>query len=168
MKPILSSIIRKNAFRACFIAVVLMFAACEEFCEDPNRTAVVIAFFQITDGEETPLAGHSITVNCAGNDSIIYTATSAAQIMLPVNPNADSIRFSLKNGEQIADTITIRYVRHNGFVSPECGCVTHAEIQEVSQATTHAVDSIKVVSPHAGTVSYRQSIVNAENIRIYY
>jgi len=82
--------------------------------------------------------------------------------------------FSIENGELPADTIIIRYIRYNGFISSVCGCVTYAEIQgepEIKgdpEETERAITHLEVVNPNVTTVSYRQGVKNNENIRIYY
>jgi len=153
------------------VSLAWMTFSCEEFCEEPNRTAVVVYFF---NDEDVLIKVKNIEIKGVGNDSILYPndkifgGKDFSQIMLPVNPTADSISFSIKNDLLPADIITIRYSRHNGFISPQCGCVTFAEIQGVPETTFHSIRRIEVVQPSVTTVSYRQGVINAENIRIYY
>ena len=152
-----------------------MALSCEEFCEEPNRTAVVIYFF---DEKDAPLKVINVEIRGIGDkDSILYDPNAKtpiyggkdfSQVLLPVNPTADSICFSIKNNESPADTITIRYTRHTGFISSQCGCATFAEIQDEPGKTNHTIRRLDVVNPSVRTVSYRQGVVNAENIRIYY
>jgi len=149
--------------------------SCDEFCEEPNRTAVVINFFSADDAL---LKVINVEIRGVGDkDSILYDPNAKTliyggkdftQVLLPVNPTADSISFSIKNNALPADTITIRYTRHNGFISPVCGCVTYAEIEGEPESTYHSITNIVVTNPNAATVSYRQGVVNEENIRIYY
>ena len=149
--------------------------SCEEFCEEPNRTAVVISFF---DANNAPVKVINVEIRGIGDkDSILYDPNAKIQIyggkdfmqvLLPVNPTADSISFSIKNNALTADSITIRYSRHNGFISPKCGCATFAEIQGEPEKTNHTIRRIEVVNPSVSTVSYRQGVINEENIRIYY
>jgi len=149
--------------------------SCEEFCEEPNRTAVVINFYDATN------ASLSINVKIKGieNDSVLYPnadfGTGAfSQVLLPVNPTADVMSFSIQNGDAPADIIIIHYTRHNGFISSVCGCVTYAEIQgepEIRgdpEKTERTITHLEVVNPNVTTVSYRQGVKNNENIRIYY
>ena len=95
---------------------------------------------------------------------------ACSQVLLPVNPNADFMSFTIYNANDTlpADIIGIHYVRHIGFISSECGCAAFAEIQDEPQATKHSIKDIKVINPNVTTVSYRQGVINAENIRIYY
>jgi hypothetical protein len=139
-----------------------VFFSCEEFCEESNRTAIVVNFYSSTD----VLLPSNVMVK--GNDSTLYPKQSYSQVMLPVNPSADSISFYFENGELTADTVTIFYIRHNGFISAECGCVTYAEITGEPKRTQNSITDLVVTNPNTRTVSYRQGDTNAENIRIYY
>ena len=138
--------------------------SCDEFCEESDRVAVVVSFYSSADA----LVDVTVTVNGIGNDSTLYSAVRRQQLLLPVNPTADSISFSIKNGALAADTIVIRYTRHIGFISSECGCAAFAEIQDEPQATKHSIKDIIVTNRKVTTVSYRQGVNNEENIRIYY
>ena len=147
--------------------------SCEEFCEEPNRTAVSIHFFDAATGVAVKVKNIGIT-GIGDKDSVLYPndkifgGRDFSQVLLPVNPTADSICFSIKNDESPADTIIIRYTRHNGFISSQCGCATFAEILEESESTHNTIKRMDVVNPKVTTVSYRQGVYNAENIRIYY
>jgi len=150
----------------CGIAsMVWVVFSCEEFCEQSDRVAIVVAFYNPTTGV---LANANVTIKGIGNDSVLYPLGNRQQALLPLNPTADSVSFSIKNGTMNADTIVIRYTRHTGLVSPECGCVTHGEIYEEPKNTGHSISRMVLVNRSATTVSYRQGVINAENIRIYY
>ena len=138
--------------------------SCDEFCEEPNRTAVVISFY---DGNDASVR-LNVTVKGIEKDSVLYSKITLSQVMLPVNPTADVMSFSVENGDLPADTITIHYTRHNGFISSECGCVTYAEIQGDPERTENSISHLEVANPNVTTVSYRQGVINEENIRIYY
>ena len=140
--------------------------SCEEFCEEQNRTAVVISFYD----DDGPLKdGVKAMIKGIENDSLLYDGKSSyTQVMLPVNPAADFMSFSIKNDTFPADTIIINYIRHNGFISPKCGCVTYAEIQGEPEKKGKTMTQMVVTNPNVTTVSYRQRVFNAENIRIYY
>jgi len=148
--------------------------SCEEFCEEPNRTAVVVYFFNADDvlAEVKNLEIKGIE----NNDSILYPnddifgkdKRNFSQVLLPVNPATDFMSFTIKNDTFPVDTIIIRYNRHNGFISSQCGCVTYAEIQGVPERTDNTITHLIVINPNVSTVSYRQGVINAENIRIYY
>jgi len=171
--------IERWMFKLLMLGVIASMAwttfSCEEFCEEPNRTAVVISFF---DANNAPVKVINVEIRGIGDkDSILYDPNAKIQIyggkdfmqvLLPVNPTADSISFSIKNNALTADSITIRYSRHNGFISPKCGCATFAEIQGEPEKTNHTIRRIEVVNPSVSTVSYRQGVINEENIRIYY
>ena len=141
--------------------------SCEEFCEESNRTAVVVHFYSSASDAIMP-----VKVNIKGieNDSMLdsHAQPTSAQVLLPINPTADMMSFSIQNDESPADTIIIHYSRHNGFISAQCGCVTYAEIQGEPERTNHSIMGMVVTNPNVTTVSYRQGVVNAENIRIYY
>ena len=91
-----------------------------------------------------------------------------SQALLPVNPAADSMSFEITLGDNPPDTIIIRYTRHTGFISPECGCVSFAEIQGEPKITKNTIKYTEVTSMRSRTVTYRQGIQNEENIRFYY
>jgi len=149
----------------CGIASMIWVAfSCEEFCEESNRVAVVVAFYSPADA----LVNVNVTVGAIGNDSVLYSSGNRQQVLLPVNPSADSVGFTIKNGAMEADTIIIRYIRHTGLISPECGCVIHGEIYEEPEITRNSIRRMVLVNSKATTVSYRQGVINAENIRIYY
>ena len=146
--------------------------ACDEFCEEQNRTAVVIHFYSLETDVLLPVK--NVTITGIENDSLLYPnsklfgGVDLSQVMLPVNPTADVMSFSIQNGDLPADTIIIRYTRHYGFISSECGCVTYAEIQEEPEITDYSITQMVVTNPNVSTVSYRQGVFNEENIRIYY
>jgi hypothetical protein len=98
--------------------------------------------------------------------------TNFTQVLLPINPMADFMSFSFKNDTLPADTIIFHYTRHVGFISPECGCATFAEINSVEILSapegTNSITNLIITNPSVTTVTYRQIISNAENIRIYY
>jgi len=154
------------------VSVAWIVFSCDEFCEEQNRTAVVINFYSLTD--DTPLTIKNVGIYGIENDSILYPNLEIfgkrdfSQVLLPVNPIADFISFSVKNDTFPADTIIINYVRHNGFISSECGCVTYAEIQKDPERTENTITHMEVINPNVATVSYRQGVINEENIRIYY
>ena len=145
--------------------------SCEEFCEDPNRTAVVVNFY---DAYNKPLTVKNVTIKGIENDSVLYPnreifgGTDFSQVLLPINPSADLMSFSIQNDTLPADTLIINYTRHVGFVSSKCGCTTYAEILENPEKTNNTITNLVVINPNVRTVIYRQKIVNAENIRIYY
>ena len=147
--------------------------SCEEFCEESNRTAIVVNFYS-SDDKLLPSNVKVIAIGIDdGIDSTLYPKKSYSQVMLPVNPSADEMSFSFENGEAIADTMKIVYTRHNGFISTECGCVTYAEITNAEilrkhERTENSIVRFVITNPNAKTVSYRQGVINAENIRIYY
>ena len=145
--------------------------SCEEFCEESNRTAVVVNFYSAVS--DSLLTVKKIEIRGIENDSLLYPSPSVlktdfSQVMLPINPSADIMSFSIKNDSLPADTIIIKYTRRNGFTSSECGCVTYAEIQEEPERTEHTMTNVVVTNHNVSTVSYRDKVINAENIRIYY
>jgi len=165
----------------CMASMLWMTFSCEEYCEEPNRTAVAVNFYSYeTEALLTEQKDSIWAIRGIVKDSLIYPPdlksnpnfeirkTRHSQVLLPVNPSADMMRFSIKRDTFPPDTITIRYTRRNGFVSSECGCVTYAEIQGEPERTEYAIKRMDVVNPNVTTVSYRQGVINAENIRIYY
>jgi hypothetical protein len=139
--------------------------SCDEFCEESNRTAVVVGFYAASS--DSSLVVQNLMIKAEDGDTL-YSGSSYSQVMLPVNPSADMMSFAVRNDTLDIDTVTIRYTRRNGFISSECGCVTYAEIQGVPELKQHSITRTEVVNPNVSTVSYRQGVINAENIRIYY
>ncbi len=145
--------------------------SCDEFCEEPNRTAAVINFY--AQGSETAMTMDSIWIQGVGNDSVLYRnktfpSTDVPSPLLPLNPTVDVTQYVITN-HKIADTITVTYTRYDGFISSECGCAAFAEIIEASTNTTHhSIKGIEVINTKVSTVNYRNGVINAENIRIYY
>jgi hypothetical protein len=141
--------------------------SCEEFCEESNRTAIVVNFYSSKDGSLLPSNVMVTAIIDDEIDSILSVKQNYSQVLLPVNPSADEMMFVFENGDLIADTVKFTYVRHNGFISAECGCVTYAEITD-TERTQNSIINLVVTNPVTKTVSYRQGVSNAENIRIYY
>jgi len=156
----------------CIASIVYFTFSCEEFCEEPNRTAVVVNFYDSI--KNTVIKVKISMIKGIENDSALYPNEDIfgkgpfSQILLPINPSADLMSFSIKNDTFPADTIIIRYTRHVGFVSSKCGCATYAEIQKETENTNNTIMNMVVTNRNVTTVSYRQGVINAENIRIYY
>ena len=145
--------------------------SCREFCEESNRTAVVVNFYP--SGNEPAITVGKFRIKGIENNSELLPnslyAPTGAQVLLPVNPAADFMSFSIqKNDTLTVDTLFIRYIRHTGFISAECGCAAFAEILETTRITEHTITRMEIVNPNVTTVSYRQGVINDENIRIYY
>ena len=149
--------------------------SCEEFCEEPNRTAVVVNFYSATN---VVLNTKTLMIRGVENDSLLdatqyFPQKEYLQVTLPVNPTSDFMSFSIKNDTLPADTLIIHYIRHNGFISPQCGCAAYAEIQKVEmretpEGTYYTIKNFTTVNPNVTTVSYRQGLIHAENISIHY
>jgi len=157
----------------CGVAVfALICTSCEEFCEEMNRTAIVVNFFTINADLTVEPLNVTVTIIGIENESTLYPndlfPRTFSQALLPINPMADTMSFSFKNDTLPADTIIFRYLRHTGFISPECGCASFAEIQGEPERTGNTIINLVVTNPSVGVVSYRQGVRNAENIRIYY
>ena len=162
--------IRLDVSKFLLSALLFLFFSCDEFCEEPNRTAIVVNFYSLETDIELPVR---VKITCIVSENELYpdplfTKLDFAQVLLPVNPGADSISFSIENGEMPADTVTFHYIRHVGFISSECGCVTYAEIHKEPERTEHSILRLEILNPNASTVSYREDVINEENIRIYY
>ena len=148
-----------------------LFFSCEEFCEEPNRTAVVVNFYTT---ENTALNAKDLTIRGIENDSTLQSGQYLSnkdflQVKLPLNPSADFMSYAIiKNDTLPVDTIIIKYTRHHGFISPQCGCVTFAEILNESEITDNTILRMEITNPNVNTVSYRQGVINEENIRIDY
>jgi hypothetical protein len=142
-----------------------MILSCEEFCEESNRTAMVANFYD----SETGLAKtmQNMTVKGIDND-VLYDGGSLKTLLLPLNPAVDSTGYVIVNDTIAIDTIIIRYTRHPGFISSECGCVTYSNITDDIGKTNHSIKEITITNRGVTTVSYRENVVNAENIGIYY
>jgi len=154
----------------CVLFMLYVVFSCEEFCEEPNRTAVVINFYASSPPE---LNASNLKIRGIENDSALhsnhyFTNKNFLQVKLPVNPSSDMMSFSIINSELPADTIVIHYTRQNGFISPHCGCVTFAEISDSTAITENTITGMEITNRKVNTVSYRQRVINEENIRIDY
>jgi len=160
-------IVLKFLARVVIIAFAVMIFSCEEFCEIPDRTAIVVNFYSLeTDDIE---AIYISNLQAIGNDSVLHKDVTLSQVLLPINPASDEMSFSIQKGELPADVVIFRYTRHAGFISAECGCATFAEINEIIvEGEEPSIIHIEITDPNAKTVSYRHGVVNAENIKIYY
>ena len=164
------------------VCITMVVCSCEEFCEESNRTAIVVDFYTSDNDKPTAI---SVRIASAENDSVLYpntryfTQASNSQVLLPVDPTNDEMIFSIQKDDLPADTIIFRYTLHPGFISAECGCASFAEIDRVYlkgmensikdlHGTSHSIKGFEVIRRKVRTVSYRQSIINDENIRIYY
>jgi hypothetical protein len=158
--------------------------SCQEFCEEFDRTAIVVNFYSAVTGELMPV---TLTVTGIENDKELYSSSQFSQLLLPINPAADMMSFLIQKGDEPADIITFHYIRQPRLVSPECGCVSYAEIihvevqsagiqnetdddadNETENEITQTIVHFEITNPNVTTVSYRPIIVNEENIRIYY
>ena len=171
--------IRLYVLKFTLLASIMLFCiSCEEFCEESNRVAIVVNFFS---SETNQLTNQNVVIRAFRNDndlhdSILYARANHQQLLLPLNPNSDEMKFLFIYSdfsenppvEYSADTIVFRYSRHSAFISAECGCVTMGKIDKEPETTENLIKRIDVVRPNIKTVSYRQGVVNDENIKIYY
>ena len=174
--------ISKFLIFGAIVCIATFFCSCDEFCEESNRTAIVVNFHTSENDKPTAI---SVRIANVENDSVLYpnpryfTQASNSQVLLPIDPMNDEMTFSIQNGDLPADTIIFRYTRHPGFISAECGCAVFAEIDRVYLkgmehsikdllGTKHSIKGFEVIRRKVRTVSYRQTIINDENIRIYY
>jgi hypothetical protein len=147
------------------ISLSWIVCSCDEFCEVSNRTAMVVKFYTL--GTDSARTMNNMSIQGVGNDSVLYDAANLSSALFPLNPNADVTGYVITNDTVAVDTITVTYARHNGFISSECGCVTYSDISEI-KTTNHSIREIKITNAGVSTVSYRENVINAENIRIYY
>lgn len=152
-----------------FVSMLWTTSSCEEFCEDDNHTALVVNFYRAET--EVPEDMKNVYIAGVDNDTWLYEKATLKTALCPLNPGSDVMEYAIvlpKNDTvDIIDLITITYTRSNGFISSECGCVTYGDISEIIH-TTDSIKRIELINPRIGTVSYRQNVANAENIRIYY
>ena len=158
-------VVKKIMMWAGIVFMVCLTFSCEEFCEEMNRTAIVV---NIDLSENEDLTTVRVSIKGIENDSVLYSQTSNSQVLLPINPTENFMSFSIEFDGLPADTIIFHYSRHNGFVSSECGCVTHAELSDDSARTENSIRRMVISNRKVTTVSYRRGIVNEENVRIYY
>ncbi|MDR1673323.1 MAG: hypothetical protein LBS09_07700 [Bacteroidales bacterium] len=153
--------------------LIVLLCACEEFCEESNRTAAVVNFYSAET--ELPAATRIDAIQGLGNDSVLFLNTSLQSALLPLKPDADTTAYIIRTSMVAAndvtvtetDTLIIVYTRHTGFISSECGCAGFAEITIAYAAGRRIIDSVTVSNPNVRTVSYRSQVINAENIRLY-
>ncbi len=161
-----SALIAKTLMWCVMLSFIWTIFSCEEFCEESNRTAVVVNFYDISTGAAKTMT--KMSIKGVDNDSMLYRKVNITGALCPLNPTVDVTGYVITNDSIIADTIIISYTRHNGFISSECGCVTYSDITDVKLTTNHSIKEIKITNPSVTTVSYRANVINAENIGIYY
>ena len=159
-------------------SIPLLCISCEEFCEESDRVAIVVNFYSDEDGKLTArnLAIKAFRADGSLHDSTLYVRANYQQVLLPLDPNSDKMKFLFEYNifsaeapeEYSTDTIVFFYSRHNAFISAECGCVTMGILDDTPESTINEIQKFEVVRPKIKTVSYRQGVINEENIKIYY
>lgn len=97
---------------------------------------------------------------------IIGSANGSSQLSVPLNPNADSMRYRLVfDTSQVAqaDTVTFYYTSSVHFISNSCGYTNYYNLDSV-RSTKNVVDSIALVNP---AVTNDQT-AQARHIQIYF
>ena len=156
--------------------VIGFLVSCDEFCEESNRTAVVVNFYSSADGS---VLKDTITIKSIGNETTMYPvennqAVAFSTVLCQLNPGSDTSRIIFQYRDEKPDTLIFTYTRDVGFISSECGCVTYYNLLDIEylkkspDSVSNTIDSIRIVNPDISTVSYRENVINPENIRIYY
>jgi len=177
----LSNILKIRLFvlkHTFLVSITLLCFSCEEFCEESDRVAIVVNFYSTEDGKllSKNLVVKAFRTDNSLHDSILYVRAGYQQVLLPLDPNSDKMKFLFEYNifsegapeEYSTDTIVFHYSRHNAFISAECGCVTMGILDGLPESTKNEIQKIEVVRPKIKTVSYRQGVINEENIKIYY
>ena len=151
---------------AAALSPIWLTVSCDEFCEEPNRAAIVVNFYEFAN-ETTAKTMQKLSVKGVGNDSVLYKNANLSSVLFPLNPGTDITGLVIINDTIAVDTLFVEYSRRNRVVSSECGCATEATVTRI-QRTDHSIRKVTITNPNITTVSYRDKVVNAENIRIYY
>ena len=89
-----------------------------------------IDFYQKANRQPKPITFSSITVS--SGETILYqdSASATTSLLLPVNPNGDTTRFTLDYDGK-SDFITVKYSTETRIISPDCGAFIYFKDLEI-------------------------------------
>lgn len=123
-----------------------IFGACEsdDICLEETTTPQLIIRFYDKDDTTSVKVVDSLYVWATDKDSL-YTGQETDSIVLPFNLNADEITYQMSNGIAI-DSLTIRYLRKEVFLSRSCGYIMNFELQDDTQTSQNWIDELSIVA----------------------
>jgi len=122
-----------------------------------------IDFYQKANKQLKPIAFSSISVS-SGDTILYYDSISTSTLLLPVNPNRDTTRFTL-NYEGNSDFITVRYSTETRIISPDCGAFTYYKELEIVN-TSFDQSLIKLISSQLLRDAVHQKYVT--NVQVFF
>jgi len=141
---------------------ILLSCSTDETCRKNTYVRFYADFYKIIteNKKRTIKAGiDSVTVVGIGSDLKLYDSEkSVNELQLPLHKTDGVTRFSIAFNDTI-DTLTIKHVNYDKYLSLECGCIKTATV-DTTYITRHFIDSIAITSHEVNTN-------NAPNIKIY-
>ena len=129
-------------------------------------TGVPIDTYKLVYNNKLLISPGMFTLDVDSFIGIIGSADGANQLSVPLNPNADSMRYRLVlDTSQVAqaDTVTFYYTSSVHFISNSCGYTNYYNLDSV-HSTKNFLDSIALVNP---AVTNDQT-AQARHILIYF
>jgi hypothetical protein len=148
--------------------VLLLLTACnnDEQCRKETYLRFYAGFYHATVNSTTKAVSEStvslakLSVTGIGSDSILYSDTTVASLILPLNKLKGESVYKITK-DTISDTIRIFHTNYNTYLSLECGSIKTFKIDTVL-FTKHFIDSIKISERNVNT-----STSAKQNIKIY-
>ncbi len=102
-----------------FLLMLIGLGACLEQgdCLVTNTTLTQVKLKSANTGADTTIVFAAVSI---ANDVLLYENRSLNNLVLPVNPAADSIFYVFEYGDR-EDTLVLRYRNETVVLSPDCG-----------------------------------------------
>jgi hypothetical protein len=140
-----------------FVFIIAVSCLNEPDCYQLDNSTVVIYFKIIGGGNDLVQV---TTAQSQDTDSIFFSETTAAKIILPLNPKTEETLYTLQAANN-TNTLHFGYTRQVQFVSEACGERYYFQNLNV---LNHDYDSVRVVNP-IGTPDPEPA--GANNLEIY-
>jgi uncharacterized protein DUF6452 len=122
-----------------------------------------IDFYQKSNRQPKLITFSSIIVS--GGETILHQdSVSASTLLLPVNPNGDTTRFTLHYGGK-SDFITVKYSIEMRIISPDCGAFIYFKDLEIVK-TSFDQGLIKLINTQLLKDAVHQKYVT--NVQVFF
>jgi len=123
-----------------FLLMLMGLGACLEQgdCLVTNTTLAKVKLKSVKTNADTTIAFASVAI---GDDVLLYENQSLNNLVLPVNPAADSTLYVFEYGER-KDTLVLRYRNETVVLSPDCGAFVFQRDLRASKNKV-GVDSVR-------------------------
>lgn len=134
----------------------LLFAACDNHCYVPQKTALGIAF--IDSATLKPYTVTELTLKGVGNDSILYNNVSASTVFIPLKQAAPQTDFEIafkRNDPQATQQQYLLSVTYNAYpqlINPECGCVMFYELNSAACGNETEVLNVEIYNKNVENI----------------